>query len=39
LLAVLHVVYARELRLRYSLTFDERQQQLAAAAGLKVAPL
>jgi len=32
-LDVLHVACARELRLRYFLTFDERQQQLAAAAG------
>jgi len=38
-LDVLHVACARELRLRYFLTFDERQQQLAAAAGLKVARL
>ncbi len=32
---VLHVACARELKLRYFLTFDERQQQLAVAAGLK----
>ena len=38
-LDVLHVACARELRLRYFLTFDQRQQQLAAAAGLKVARL
>ena len=36
-LGVLHVACARELRSRYFLTFDERQQQLAAAAGLKLA--
>ena len=36
---VLHVACAQELGLRYFLTFDERQQQLAAAAGLKVARL
>jgi hypothetical protein len=38
-LDVLHVACARELRLRCFLTFDERQQQLAAAAGLKVVRL
>jgi hypothetical protein len=38
-LDLLHVAGARELRRRYLLTFDERQQQLAAAAGLKVARL
>ncbi len=34
-LDVLHVACALELRLRYFLTFDERQQKLAAAVGLK----
>jgi predicted nucleic acid-binding protein len=38
-LDVLHVACALELRLRYFLTFDQRQQQLAKAAGLKVAQL
>ena len=38
-LDVLHVACALELKLRHFLTFDERQQQLAAAAGLKVASL
>ena len=32
-LDVLHVACARELRLRYYLTFDQRQLLLAAAAG------
>jgi predicted nucleic acid-binding protein len=35
-LDVLHVACALELKLRHFLTFDGRQQQLAAAAGLKV---
>ena len=35
-LDVLHVACALELKLRHFLTFDERQQQLATAAGLKV---
>ncbi|MBE7503651.1 MAG: type II toxin-antitoxin system VapC family toxin [Verrucomicrobiales bacterium] len=35
-LDVLHVACALELRLRRFLTFDERQQRLAAAAGLKL---
>ncbi len=35
-LDVLHVASALELKLRHFLTFDDRQQQLAAAAGLKV---
>jgi predicted nucleic acid-binding protein len=35
-LDVLHVACALELRLRHFLTFDLRQQQLAAVAGLKV---
>jgi predicted nucleic acid-binding protein len=34
-LDVLHVACALELRLRRFLTFDDRQQKLAAAAGLK----
>lgn len=38
-LDVLHVACALELKLRYFLTFDERQQKLAAAAGLKVIQL
>jgi predicted nucleic acid-binding protein len=38
-LDVLHVACARELKLRYFLTLDQRQRQLAAAAGLKVARL
>ena len=38
-LDLLHVACARELKLRHFLTFDERQQQLAVAAGLKVAKL
>jgi predicted nucleic acid-binding protein len=38
-LDVLRVACAQELRLRYFLTFDERQQQLATAAGLKLARL
>lgn len=32
---VLHVACALELKLRHFLTFDERQQRLAAACGLK----
>ena len=35
-LDVLHVACALELNLRLFLTFDERQQKLAAAAGLKL---
>jgi predicted nucleic acid-binding protein len=35
-LDVVHVACALELKLRHFLTFDVRQQQLAAAAGLKV---
>ncbi len=35
-LDVLHVACALELKLPYFLTFDERQQQLAAATGLKL---
>jgi predicted nucleic acid-binding protein len=35
-LDVLHVACALELNLRRFLTFDERQQNLAAAAGLKL---
>ena len=38
-LDVLHVACALELKLRHFLTFDERQQQLAAAAGLKTVRL
>jgi predicted nucleic acid-binding protein len=34
-LDVLHVACALELRLRFFLTFDERQQKLASAVGLK----
>ena len=34
-LDVLHVACALELKLTYFLTFDERQQKLARAAGLK----
>lgn len=34
-LDVLHVACALELKARYFLTFDARQQQLAGAAGLK----
>jgi len=34
-LDVLHVATAIELRLRYFVTFDRRQRQLASAAGLK----
>jgi predicted nucleic acid-binding protein len=34
-LDVLHVACALELKARYFLTFDVRQQELAAAAGLK----
>ena len=35
-LDVMHVACALELRLRHFLAFDERQQKLASAAGLKV---
>lgn len=35
-LDVLHVACALELKLRHFLTFDERQQKLAAACGLKL---
>ena len=35
-LDVLHVACALELKLRHFLTFDERQQKLAAVAGLKL---
>jgi predicted nucleic acid-binding protein len=35
-LDVLHVACALELKTRYFLTFDERQQKLAAATGLKL---
>ncbi len=38
-LDVLHVACALELKLRHFLTFDERQQRLAAAAGLKAVRL
>jgi predicted nucleic acid-binding protein len=38
-LDVLHVSCALELKLRFFLTFDERQQKLAAAAGLKLVVL
>jgi predicted nucleic acid-binding protein len=38
-LDVLHVACALELKLRHFLTFDERQRQLAAAAGLKIIQL
>jgi predicted nucleic acid-binding protein len=38
-LDVLHVACALELKLRHFLTFDERQRQLASAAGLKVVRL
>ena len=38
-LDVLHVACALELKFRYFLTFDSRQQQLAAAVGLKSAPV
>ena len=38
-LDVLHVACALELKLSYFLTFDIRQQQLAAAAGLKLVRL
>lgn len=36
---VLHVACALELKLRHFLTFDIRQQQLAAAAGLRIVQL
>lgn len=35
-LDVLHVATALELGLRYFVTFDQRQQQLARATGLKL---
>lgn len=38
-LDVIHVACALELKLRHFLTFDTRQQRLAAAAGLKVSHL
>jgi predicted nucleic acid-binding protein len=38
-LDVLHVACALELKLPHFLTFDERQQQLAAAVGLKLVRL
>lgn len=38
-LDVLHVACALELKLRHFLTFDERQQKLAAAVGLKLVRL
>lgn len=38
-LDVLHVACALELKSRYFLTFDSRQQQLAAAVGLKNTPV
>jgi predicted nucleic acid-binding protein len=38
-LDVLHVACALELKLRHFLTFDGRQQQLAAAVGLKLVRL
>jgi predicted nucleic acid-binding protein len=38
-LDVLHVACARELKLRHFLTFDVRQQQLAAAVGLRTVQL
>ena len=38
-LDVLHVACALELKLRHFLTFDVRQQKLAAAAGLRIVPL
>jgi predicted nucleic acid-binding protein len=38
-LDVLHVACALELKLRHFLTFDERQQQLAAKVGLKIVRL
>jgi predicted nucleic acid-binding protein len=38
-LDVLHVACAVELKSRYFLTFDIRQQQLAAAVGLKSIPM
>jgi predicted nucleic acid-binding protein len=38
-LDVLHVACALELKLRRFLTFDERQQRLAAAAGLRLVRL
>lgn len=36
---VLHVASALELKLKHFLTFDERQQKLAAACGLKLVKL
>jgi len=38
-LDVLHVACATELKLRYFLTFDERQQQLAVAEGFRLVKL
>lgn len=38
-LDVLHVACALELKLKHFLTFDERQQKLAAACGLKLVKL
>ena len=38
-LDVLHVACALELKLKHFLTFDERQQKLVAAAGLKLVRL
>ena len=38
-LDVLHVACALELKLRHFLTFDERQQRLAVAVGLKLVRL
>jgi hypothetical protein len=38
-LDLLHAACARELWIRYFLTLDQRQQFLAAAAGLKIARL
>ncbi len=36
---VLHVACALELKLKHFLTFDERQQKLAASCGLKLVKL
>ena len=38
-LDVLHVACALELRLRHFMTFDDRQSQLARAAGLRLVPI
>jgi hypothetical protein len=38
-LNVLHVAWASELKSRYFLTFDQRQQKLASAAGLRAVAL